>query len=144
MVFLGEYSCPARGGRLTIPAEFRTGLGGGLVLTRGIEDCLVIYPIEEWQNFVEKVRSRLPITSHDARAFKRLVFSAAVFSVPDQRGRIPLPDDLRRYAGIEDEAVFVGLCACLEVWSPQRWQETALEVVRQGTAVAERLSHLGI
>ncbi|HID62365.1 MAG TPA: division/cell wall cluster transcriptional repressor MraZ [Anaerolineae bacterium] len=144
-MLLGEFRCAAdSGGRLTIPAEFCAELGEGLVLTRGIERCLFVYPAEEWRRLAEKMRCRLPLTSRDARAFARLMFSGALACVPDQQGRIPLPSNLRQYAGIEDEAIVVGLYTHLEVWSPQRWQEVRAEMVEEGTAAVERLSHLEV
>ena len=144
-MLLGEFHCAAdTSGRLTIPTEFCTELGGGLTLTRGIERCLFIYPTEEWRRLAEKMRCRLPLTSRDARAFARLMFSGALTCVPDQQGRIPLPDNLRQYAGIENEAIVVGLCTHLEVWSPRRWQEVRVQIVEEGVAVVESLSHLGV
>jgi len=72
------------------------------------------------------------------------VFSGALACTPDQQGQIPLPGNLRQYAGIEDEAVVIGLCTHLEVWSPQRWQEVNDQTTKEGAAVAERLTHLAI
>jgi MraZ protein len=144
-MFLGEFHCTAdSSGKLTIPAEFSTELGEGLTLTRGIDRCLFIYPAEEWQKLAEKMHGRLPLTNRDARTFARLMFSGAQACTPDQRGQIPLPGSLRRYAGIEGEAVVIGLCTHLEVWSPQRWQEVNDQAMAEGAAVAERLSHLEI
>ena len=68
----------------------------------------------------------------------------SITGAPNQEGQIPLPNDLRQYAGIEDEAIVVGLCTHLEVWNPQRWQEVNDQTVKEGAAVAERLSHLEI
>jgi len=144
-MLLGEFRCVAdSSGRLTIPAGFCAELSEGLTLTRGIDKCLFVYPAEEWRRLAEKMQCRLPLTSRDARAFARLMFSGALSCVPDQQGRIPLPDSLRQYAGIEDEAIVVGLCTYLEVWSPQRWQEVRAEMVEEGVSAVERLSHLGV
>lgn len=144
-MLLGEFRCAAdSSGRLAIPAEFCAELGEGLILTRGIERCLFIYPAEEWQRLAKKMQSRLPLTNRDARAFVRLMFSGALTCIPDQQGRIPLPHHLRQYAAIEDEAIVVGLCTHLEVWSPQRWQEVRAEIIEEGTAAVERLSHLRV
>jgi MraZ protein len=144
-MLLGEFRCVADdSGRLNIPAELCPELAEGLALTRGIERCLFAFPAEEWQELAEKMRAQLPLTSRDARAFTRLMFAGALTCVPDQRGQIPLPGDLREYAGIEEEAVVVGLCTHLEIWSPQRWQEVRARMVEEGTAVAERLSQCGV
>ncbi len=140
-MLLGEFRCAA-GERLTIPAELRVRLGEQVTLTRGIERCLFIYPAQEWSSLAEKMRG-LPLTNPNARAFIRLVCSGAVDCVPDAQGCIPLPDALRRYAGIEDEAIIVGLDTHLEVWSPPRWQEITAEMEKDAASVVERLSVLG-
>jgi MraZ protein len=139
-MLLGEFHCTADGsGKLKIPAEFSAELGRGLTLTRGIDRCLFIYPAEEWHKLVAKVQGRLPLTSRDARAF-----SGALACAPDKQGQIPLPDNLRQYAGIAGEVVVIGLYTHLEVWSPQRWQEVNDQTVAEAAAVAERLTHLEI
>jgi MraZ protein len=144
-MLLGEFHCAAdSSGKLTMPAEFSTELGEGLTVTRGIDRCLFIYPAREWRKLVDKVQGQLPLTSRDARTFARLVFSEALACAPDQQGQVPLPGNLRQYAGIEDKVVVVGLCTHLEVWSPQRWQEVNDQTVKEGAAVAERLTHLEI
>jgi MraZ protein len=144
-MLLGEFFCAAdTSGRLAIPTELRAELGEGLTLTRGIERCLFVYPAEEWRKLAKKMKSRLPLTSRDARAFARLMFSGALTCAPDGQGRIPLPSNLRQYAGIENEAVVVGLYTHLEVWSPERWREVRARMVEEGTTVVERLNHLEI
>lgn len=144
-MFLGEFHCTTDGnGRLTIPIEFRAKLAEGLIVTRGIERCLFVYPAEEWRKLAKRMQFRLPLTSRDARAFARLIFAGALVCVQDQQGRVPLPNNLRQYAGIEDEAIVVGLYTHLEIWSPRRWQEIVAQMAKEGAAVAESLGHLGI
>ena len=142
-MLLGEFQCAADK-RLAIPTELVLALGEGVTITRGIDRCLFIYPAGEWLKLVEKMQRQLSLTNRDARAFARLMFSGALTCTPNQEGQIPLPNDLRQYAGIEDEAIVVGLCTHLEVWNPQRWQEVNDQTVKEGAAVAERLSHLEI
>ena len=144
-MLLGEFHCTAdSNGKLTIPTEFSSELDQGLTVTRGIDRCLFIYPAGEWLKLVEKMQSHLSLTNRDARTFARLMFSGALACTPNQEGQIPLPNGLRQYAGIEDEAVVIGLCTHLEVWNPQRWQEVNDQTVKEGAAVAERLAHLKI
>jgi MraZ protein len=144
-MLLGEFECTAdKGGRLTIPVEFSTEFGEGLTLTRGIDRCLFIYPAEEWRKLVEKIQRQLPLTNRDGRLFARLMFSGALTCTPDRQSQIPLPDNLRQYAGIDKEAIVIGLYTHLEVWSPQRWREVNEQTVEEGAAVAERLTHLEI
>ncbi|MDY7076945.1 MAG: division/cell wall cluster transcriptional repressor MraZ [Chloroflexota bacterium] len=122
-MFLGEFvhTIDAKG-RLTIPARFRDDLAAGLVVTCGLDRCLVVYPLEEWNQLAEKV-SGLPITNRNARAFRRLVFANASDAIPDKQGRILIPPRLREYADLDGEVVITGLDAYIEVWAPDAWSE---------------------
>jgi MraZ protein len=143
-MLLGEFRCRTdSGGRLTVPSIFRSELVDGATVTRGIERCLWIYPAVGWQELGEKVR-QLPITSQPGRAFARLIFSGAAVCVPDEAGQLLLPDNLRQYARIGDEAVLVGVLSHVEVWSPESWQESKSSFVAEGVVLAEELSGFGI
>jgi MraZ protein len=144
-MLLGEHHCPTDGeGRLTVPAEFRTELADGVIVTRGIERCLFVYPATEWRKLADKMQNRLPLTNRLARAFKRLLFSGALTCAPDQRGRICLPALLRQYANIGDEVVVVGLVSHLEIWNSQQWQEMSAALADDGVTLAEELGEFGI
>ena len=122
-MFLGEFVHTIDDkGRLTIPARFRAGLAEGLVATRGIDRCLVIYPLDEWERLASQV-SALPMTDRRARAFRRLVFANASDAVPDKQGRILIPPRLREYASLDGEVVVTGLNTYIEVWNHDAWAE---------------------
>jgi MraZ protein len=128
-MFLGEFYCQAdTQGSLTLPGKIRSGLEGELTLTRGIERCLLIYPAKEWQQLAAKIQEQLRLTRSGDRAFARLMFSGALSCIPDAEGRIPVPEHLRQYAGIQGEAVIVGLCNHLEVWDAQRWADVTVQL----------------
>ncbi len=141
-MFLGRYAHALDAkGRLAIPARFREDLADGVVLTRGIDRCLSLYPMAAWLPLAEKV-SALPITDPDARNFRRMVFAEAVDEVPDGQGRILLPPELRRYAEIDREAVVVGMNTYLEIWNPARWDGLTATVEDEGVTIAQRLADL--
>lgn len=120
-MFLGEFVHTIdEKGRLTVPAKFRDDLDSGLVVTRGIDRCLAIYPMKEWERLAEQV-SALPMTDRRARAFRRLVFAAASDAIPDKQGRVLIPPRLREYAGLDSEVVVTGLDTYIEVWNPDSW-----------------------
>jgi MraZ protein len=122
-MFLGEFVHTLdEKGRLTIPAKFRDGLIDGLVVTRGIDRCLAIYSLEEWNDLAKKV-SELSMTDRLARAFRRLVFANASDATLDKQGRVLLPPRLREYADLNGEAVVTGLNNYIEVWNPDSWGE---------------------
>ena len=142
MVFLGRYAhnLDAKG-RLAIPARYREALAEGVILTRGIDRCLALYPLEAWKPLAEKVAA-LPITDADARNFRRLVFAEAADLALDAQGRVLIPPDLRRYAELEREALIVGVDTSIEVWSPQRWAAVELSLDTDAAEIAQRLVSL--
>ncbi len=124
-MFLGQYEYTLDDkNRLTIPARFREGLEGGFVITRGLDRCLTIYPLEVWEGITARMED-LYMTDPRVRALRRLMFAEAVNVTPDRQGRVVIPDRLREYAGLQagDNAVIVGLNRYLEVWNPQRWED---------------------
>jgi MraZ protein len=142
-MFLGEYVHTIDDkGRLAVPARFRADLAAGLVVTRGIDRCLAIYPLEEWKRLAEQV-SALPMTDRRARAFRRLVFANASDVIPDKQGRVLIPPRLREYAGINGEVVVTGLDTYIEVWSPEAWNEERTRV-EDFSADDEEWAALGI
>jgi MraZ protein len=122
-MFLGAFTYTIdEKGRLTVPAKFRADLAAGLVVTRAIDRCLAIYPMEEWEQLAGQV-SALPVTDRRARAFRRLVFADAADAIPDKQGRVLIPPRLREYAGLDGEVVVTGLNTYIEVWNPDAWDE---------------------
>lgn len=142
-MFLGEFVHTIdEKGRLIIPAKFRADLVSGLVVTRGIDRCLSIFPMDEWARLAEQV-SALPITDRRARAFRRLVFASASDSMLDKQGRLLIPPRLREYAGLDGEVVVTGLNTYIEVWNSDSWNEER-ERVEADNAEIEEWAALGI
>jgi MraZ protein len=127
-MFLGEYTHTIDDkGRVTIPARFRAELAGGLVVTRGFDRNLMIYPITEWQEMAERVAAR-PVSDENVRAFRRRIFAGATDLEPDRQGRIVLPQYLREFAGIDGEVVVAGMYDYIELWDAEAWREVRLAV----------------
>lgn len=122
-MFMSEYqhNIDAKG-RLFIPARFREGLGDSFIITKGLDGCLFVYTREEWDALEQKLKS-LPFTKGDARAFVRIFFSGAAICEVDKQGRILIPGNLREYAGLEKDAVIIGVSTRAEIWSKARWDE---------------------
>jgi len=141
-VFLGQYehTIDAKG-RVALPARYRERLASGVVVTRGFDACLLVYPLEQWTPLAERVAS-LSISDPDVRALRRLLFADAADLDLDRQGRILLPASLRDYAGLDREAVVVGMHSFIEIWSPEAWSHQRDSLEREGLAVAERLAEL--
>ena len=122
-MFMGEYNHTIDAkGRLIIPSKFRELLGEEFVLTRGLDGCLYIYPMDEWESFEMKLRS-LPLTNKNARTFSRFFVAGATTCELDRQGRILVPQTLREFAGLEKDVVLTGNLNRIEVWSKEKWNE---------------------
>jgi MraZ protein len=126
--------------RLTLPARFRQAFADGVVVTRGIDPCLAVYPRTDWQQFVEAELGGLNPFSREARQMSRYLFSAAAETELDRQGRITLPSALSRYAKLGREVVVAGVQNHLEVWSRAAWREQLKDVEGDAELVAERLA----
>jgi MraZ protein len=123
VVFLGEFvHILDNKGRLTIPAKFRADLDAGLVLTRGIDRCLAVFPMAEWERLAQQVND-LPLMDRRARALKRLLYANASDVFPDSQGRVLIPPRLREYARLDGEVVIAGIGTTIEVWNSEAWDE---------------------
>jgi MraZ protein len=143
-MFLGEFEHTIDDkGRLTIPAKFRGRLALGLVVTKGIDPCLWLYPSDGWDALAEKI-STLPQTDPKAREFRRQVFGGAADSVPDKQGRVIMPQYLRQYANIDKQAVIIGLHDHCEIWNPQDWRDRQKKSHSNPEGRAEQFASLGI
>jgi MraZ protein len=143
-MFIGEFAHTFDDkGRLTIPAKFRDELAGGVVVTRGIDRCLLAFPRPVWDILAERI-AKLPLTERNARNFKRHMFSGAADFVPDRQGRVLIPQGLREYAQLDGEAVVIGLYDRLEIWDPLQWANIKAEVEENPDAIAQQVQDLGI
>lgn len=140
-MFLGEhYHSLDQKGRIIFPARMREELGLQVVLQKGIERCLYVYPPQEWQKRVEEVTS-LPTTDPNARRYARFFFSQASSEQLDRQGRLTIPQHFREYAGLDREAVIVGAGTRVEIWDRETWGRQREEVE---THVPEFTQQLGI
>jgi MraZ protein len=120
-LFLGTHSPRLdEKGRLILPAKFRDELAEGLVITKGQERCLFVFPMAEFTQIAEQLRAA-PMTHKAARAYSRVFFASASDEVPDKQGRITIPPHLREYAGLTRDCVVIGASTRVEIWDSQAW-----------------------
>lgn len=138
-MFLGEHQHRLdEKSRLIFPAKFREQLGGTCVMTRGIDHCLFVYPMDDWHQLAQRLK-QLPLMKADARAFARLFFSSAVECDLDKQGRIVIPDSLRAYAQLEKECLIVGVSERIEIWAQSVWQSYVSQSAEGFASIAEKL-----
>jgi MraZ protein len=143
-MFIGEYNHNLdEKGRLAIPAKMRAMLKGGAVVTRGLDNCLSLYPKKEWLVLAKKLAS-LPISQAKARAFARLMLAGAMDVEFDNQGRITLPEYLRQFAGLNKKAVIAGLYDRLEIWDEEKWNNYKTNSEKDSNEIAETMGELGV
>ena len=143
-MFLGEYqhSLDSKG-RITVPARLREQLGEKFVATKGLDNCIFLYPMEEWRTIEEKLKS-LPFTRADVRSFARFFFSGASEMEIDRQGRTLMPINLREYASIDKDLIIIGVGSRIEIWSAANWGKYTLEAESSYEEIAESMVDLGI
>ncbi|MFA5523581.1 MAG: division/cell wall cluster transcriptional repressor MraZ [Tissierellales bacterium] len=143
-MFIGEYqhSLDIKG-RLIVPAKFRDDLGDVFIITKGLDNCLFVYPKDEWKVLEEKLKL-LPLTRKDARAFVRFFFSGATECELDKQGRILIPGNLREHCRIEKDAVVIGVSNRVEIWSKEEWNLYNDDEDLSYESIAEKMAELGI
>lgn len=143
-MFIGEYQHTIdEKGRLAIPIKFRNDLAKGAVATRGLDNCLFLYSLDEWQKLADKL-SKLPISKANSRAFSRLMLAGAMDVELDKQGRVILPDYLRRYSGMKKNVVVAGLYNRLEIWDTATWEKYKQGTEKSSGDIAEKLGELEV
>ena len=141
--FLGSYTYTVdHKGRVNVPVKFRkhirTDEDDTLIITRGLDGCLFVYPIDEWEQIDTRLRE-LPVTRQNTRIFIRMLSSEAVAVSMDKQGRIALPRQLIERAGIETEVLIIGTLDHFELWSPGEYKKVMNESGHTYEEIAESL-----
>jgi MraZ protein len=138
-MFMGEYQHTIdEKGRIIIPSKFRDSLGDTFVITRGLDACLFVYPMSEW-NILEQKLKALPLMKSDARAFTRFFFSGATECELDKQGRANIPTNLNEHAKLEKDCIVIGVSNRVEIWSKSIWEDYARESEQSFNEIAEKL-----
>lgn len=143
-MFIGEYqhTLDAKK-RLAVPAKVRKLFGEKAVITRGLNNCLFLYPLEQWRILTEKLGT-LSVGQGDTRSFSRLMFSGAMEVELDTLGRVLVPDYLKNYAGLRTRVVIIGVHDRLEVWDEEHWALYKQDAEKNTDMIAEKLGELGL
>lgn len=143
-MFIGEYKHNIDlKKRLALPSKFRKDLGKSIVITRGLDNCLFVYPMKTWKELAEKLGT-MPIGESATRSFVRLMLAGAVDVNSDSQGRVLIPDYLKEYANLDKNVVVAGLFNRLEIWDEKEWDKYKQNAEKNTEEIAENLGKLGI
>jgi len=143
-MFMGEHLHTVDDkGRITIPVKFREELGERFIATKGLDNCLFVFPMGEWQALQEKLK-QMSIARPQAREFARFFYAGAAECEIDKQGRILLPHSLKQYAHLEKDAVVVGVMNRVEIWSQPVWEVYSARAEQNYGEAAQALVDFGI
>ncbi len=138
-MFMGEYQHSIdEKGRIIVPAKFRDSLGHSFVVTRGMDNCLFVYPDKEWSVMEQKLKA-LPLMKSDARAFTRFFLAGATECELDKQGRVNIPSNLREHAKLDKDCVVIGVGSRVEIWGKDTWEAYSKSSEENFNDVAEKL-----
>lgn len=129
--------------RLSLPAKFRKEIGKKVVITRGLDACLFMYPEKQWEKIAEKLAT-LPMGQSDTRALSRFMLSGAVESEVDGAGRVLIPDFLKEFAGLKGKVILAGVHERIEIWNEKQWDEYKRRIEKNADSVAQKLGDIGV
>lgn len=129
--------------RLSLPAKFRKEVGRRVVVTRGLDACLFMYPLSAWRKIAEKLAA-LPVGQADTRGLSRFILAGAVEAEVDGAGRILLPEYLKEFAGLKSRVVLAGVSERIEIWNEKTWEEYKRRIEKGADQMAETLGEMGI
>ena len=120
-------------GRVNFPAKLREELGERFMITRGLDNCLLVYSVDEWDQLAAKLHE-LPISK--SAPLNRFFFAGAAEAEPDKQGRVLLPAHLREYAGLDRDVTIAGVSNRAEIWDSERWEKQNEQLTAQSIATA--------
>ena len=142
-MFIGEYEHTLdEKKRVSLPKNFRAGLGKKMVMTRGLDNCLFVYSRASWEKVAAKLQE-LSFAQADTRGFNRFILSGAAEVEIDAAGRVLIPEHQRQFANLDKTIVFAGVSDRVEIWNAEVWKQYKAGIEKNADALAEKLGSIG-
>ena len=142
-MLIGEYEHTLdEKNRVSLPRQFRTGLGSRIVMTRGLDNCLFVYPKKSFEKVVAKLDD-MSFAQADKRGFSRFILSGAAEIEVDGAGRVLIPEHQREFAKLSKNVIFAGVSDRVEVWDSERWKQYKASIETNADTLAENLGQIG-
>ena len=143
-MLIGEYTHTLDGkNRLSLPSKFRREMGKRVIMTPGLDGCLFVFTVKQWQTISEKL-SESSMLQSDSRSFNRFMFGGAEEALVDSIGRILVPEFLKIRARLKERVTIIGVETRLEIWNEKEWFEYKQTVEKRAGALAEKLGSVGV
>ena len=143
-MLIGEYthSIDAKK-RVSLPAKFRKEIGKNIVITHGLDNCLFVYTLKQWEKVALQL-TELSIGQADQRGFNRFMLAGAVEIDVDSLGRILIPEFLKEFASLDSKVVFIGVHGRVEIWNDEAWSKYKKQIQKNADSMAEKLGEIGV
>ncbi|MFA7193891.1 MAG: division/cell wall cluster transcriptional repressor MraZ [Candidatus Paceibacterota bacterium] len=128
--------------RVSLPSKFRKEVGKKIIVTHGLDNCLFLYTLKDWEKIAEQFSS-LSVGQAETRAFNRYMLGSASEVLVDSAGRILIPENLKEVVGLKNKVVFAGLYNRIEIWQEEEWDKYKAQVVKNADQMAEKLGQIG-
>lgn len=128
--------------RVSLPSKFRKEVGKKIIVTHGLDNCLFLYTLKDWEKIAEQFSS-LSVGQSETRAFNRYMLGSASEVLVDSAGRILIPENLKEVVGLKNKVVFAGLYNRIEIWQEEEWDKYKAQVVKNVDQMAEKLGQIG-
>lgn len=128
--------------RLSLPAKFRKEVGKKVVVTRGLDSCLFMFPLSSWKEIAGKLQT-LPVGQADTRGIARFILAGATETDIDQAGRILIPEYLKEFADLRSRVVLAGVADRIEIWNDKAWEEYKKRIEKGADQMAQTLGDVG-
>ncbi len=143
-MLIGEYTHTLDGkNRMSLPVKFRKEIGKSVVIAPGLDNCLSLFTVKEWQKISNKLSDSSMLAS-DNRSFSRFMFGQAVDVEVDSQGRILIPENLKNRSNLSTKVVVIGVQNRIEIWNEKAWNEYKKVVETQADALADKLGQIGV
>lgn len=129
--------------RLSLPAKFRKEVGSQVVITRGLDHCLFMYPQQQWSVIMGKL-GNLPVGQENTRGITRFILAGAVEAEVDGAGRVLIPEYLKGFAKLESKVVLAGVADRIEIWDEALWREYKKKIEAGAEGMAQTLGDIGL
>ena len=143
-MLIGEYTHTLDDkNRMSLPVKFRKEMGKSVVVAPGLDKCLSIYTIKEWEKIASKLSDSSTV-AQDNRSFSRFIFGQAVVADVDAQGRILIPENLKNRSGLSQKVIVIGVQNRAEIWNEKAWNDYKKVVDGQADALADKLGQIGV
>lgn len=143
-MLLGQYKTRlGKGKRIAVPKKLRKSLGEKMIVAKWYEKCLVLISQSQWESLMQRLTGQSMVVTKPVRDTDRFIMGSAYELIPDEQGRVVMPDYLAQYAGLSGEVVFLGLGNRVEIWDSTLWDQKESDLAEHASEYIDEIAKGG-